>query len=327
MISLMQRYDATDKVFVITLCDNGLDDESVSLLLQLIFALPYLRSLDIRRNCFSTDAVKRIEDQLKTMEGITGVIRTAGQTINVHSGNQLRLSIDISEQMPKDVVAKEIDFTVHQELAHADTDPFLSTEAGRSEHPWTKTSTAQMKSTQAVQQPMPDPSAVDLPKTTAGPAAPVVGGPPVGLGGPGNVAALNKKAQKGRDRLPDPKRRQSRRAKAAPPPDLDHLPDERVVDKWQATMVQRQVDRPSSSAARRSSSQASLRDTGSIAAPPQLAALSDRKTVRALAGPVGSGPLAASIRASMDRAAVVREAMNRSSSMPTVTKQRRGLHG
>merc|ERR1712187_527862 len=215
-----------------------------------------------------------------------------------------------SEQMTKDVVAKEIDFTVHQELAHADTDPFLSTEAGRSEHPWTKTATAQMKSTQAVQQPMPDPSAVDLPKTTAGPAAPVVGGPPVGLVGPGNVAALNKKAQKGRDRLPDPKRRQSRRAKAAPPPDLDYIPDERILDKWQAIPIPRQADRPSSSS-RRSSSQASLRDLIPLTAAAQKTSLSDRKTARALAGPVGSGPLASSVRAVMDRTASVRDTMNR----------------
>merc|ERR1712187_884524 len=106
----------------------------------------------------------------KTMEGITGVIRTAGQTINVHSGNQLRLSIDISEQMPKDVVAKEIDFTVHQELAHSDADPFLSTDAGQSQNPWAKTAASQMKATQPAQQqqPVPDSSSVELPKTSAG---------------------------------------------------------------------------------------------------------------------------------------------------------------
>ena len=34
----------------------------------------------------------------------------------------------------------------------------------------------------------------------AAPAVPAVGGPPVGLGGPGNLAALNKKALRGRQR-------------------------------------------------------------------------------------------------------------------------------
>merc|ERR1711937_465955 len=114
----------------------------------------------MRKNCYGPDAVKRIEDQLKTMEGVTGVIRTAGGVLNVHSGNQLRLSVDFSDQMPKDVVAKEIDFTVHQELAHSDADPFLSTDAGQSQHPWAKTAASLMKATQPVQQqqPVPDPS-------------------------------------------------------------------------------------------------------------------------------------------------------------------------
>merc|ERR1719215_1543434 len=60
MVNLMQRYEATDNVFVISLQDNGLDDESINLLLQLVYALPYPRSLDLRRNAISTDGVKRL---------------------------------------------------------------------------------------------------------------------------------------------------------------------------------------------------------------------------------------------------------------------------
>jgi len=251
------------------------------------------------------------------MEGVTGVIKTANQVLNVHSGNQLRLSVDMSEQMPKDVVAKEIDFTVHQELAHSDADPFLSTGAGKTEHPWTKTPTAQMKSTQSAQQPIPDPSSVELPKTTSGPPAPVLGGPPVGLGGPGNVAALNKKAQKNRDRLPDPKRRQSARRKAAPPPDLDYIPDQRVLDKWQATPVEmpRRADQRSSSA-RRSNSQASLRERSPHVYAAQKSSSSDRAGARGVAGSAGSGP--ASRRAPAEKLAAVREAMDRSVSLPAL---------
>lgn len=253
MMSLITRYDSCDKVFVLSLQDNGLDEDCVSLILQLLFTLPYLRSLDLRRNCFGPDACKRIEESLKQMEGVTAVIKTAGQILNVHSGNQLRLSVDISEQMPKDQVAKEIDFSVKHELQHSDADPFLASSSGETGHPWAKSGPAtQMRSGQ---QAVPDPSAVELGKPSAGPSAPVVGGPPVGLGGPGNVAALNKKAGKAAKAAPggaDAKRRQSRRAKGMPPDPLDYVPDGRVVDGGYRTAGSVQLPRPSSSSRLRS---------------------------------------------------------------------------
>jgi len=233
MVGLLQRYDATDKVFVISLVDNGLDDECVNLLLQLIFALPYLRKLDLRRNCISQEGVKKVVDQLRTLEGITGVIPNASQVINVHSGNQLRVTVDLGEQIAKEHMAKEVDFNVPHELSHQDADPFLATDAGATRHPWAKTAAAQQRSPQVA---VPDPSTTDLPRSTVAPPAPTPGGPPVGLGGPGNVAALNKK--KGKDRLPDPKKRQARRAKAAPPAVLEQLPSPHVLDKWQSGFVQ-----------------------------------------------------------------------------------------
>lgn len=166
--------------------------------------------------------MKKIEDQLRTMEGVTGVIRTANQTINVHSGNQLRFSIDVSEQMPKEQVTPEVNFEVNHDLSHEEADPFLSSDQGTSHHPWTKSAAATQRSPQEA---VPDPSAMELGKTSSGPQGPVVGGPPVGLGGPGNVA-LNKKAGRGRDRVPSGKAkgRSDRRAKAAPPASLEPLP-------------------------------------------------------------------------------------------------------
>mmetsp|Transcript_33626 Transcript_33626/g.106763 ORF Transcript_33626/g.106763 Transcript_33626/m.106763 type:complete len:900 (+) Transcript_33626:111-2810(+) len=242
MLNLLQRYDASDKVFVLSLVDNGLDDDSVNLLLQLMFSLPYLRKLDLRRNCISSEGVKRIVEQLKTMEGITSVIPTATQAINVHSGNQVRISIDLGEQMAKEQLAKEVDFSVNHELSHQDADPFLSGESGTSNHPWTKTASAQRSPQQAV----PDPSTADLPRAQVAPPAPVPGGPPVGIGGPGNVAALNRRNSRSKDRLPDPKKRQARRAKAAPPEMLDYQPSQRALDKWQSGVL----PRPSSASKR-----------------------------------------------------------------------------
>merc|ERR1712176_1383455 len=106
----------------------------------------------------SVDAAKRLEGQLKGMDGVTSVVRTANQEIKVNSGLQLRLTVDISEQIPQTAVAKEIDFTVQEDLKHSDADPFLATEGGKSQHPWTQTSTAQMRSPQAQQQAVKDES-------------------------------------------------------------------------------------------------------------------------------------------------------------------------
>jgi chromosome segregation ATPase len=238
MINLLQRYEAQEKVFIISLTDNGLDEDVVNLLLQLIYTLPYLRKIDLKKNCISDAGIKKLEEQLRGMEGVTSVNKSANQVINVHSGNQLRLSVDVSDQVPKEHVSKEIDFSVQQDLSHQDADGFLATDPGSTaQHPWTKAPQSQ----RSAQVAMPDPSAMELPKPSAAPPAPTIGGPPVGLGGPGNVAALNKKAgkpAKGQDaaKAGDPKKRQARRAKAAPPPALEASValNSRIIDKWQA---------------------------------------------------------------------------------------------
>lgn len=166
--------------------------------------------------------------------------------------------------MAPDQVAREVDFSVQQELSHQDADPFLATNAGKSNHPWTKTLATQRSPQQAI----PDPSSTELPRAAGAPPAAVPiqqqlhqqqqttngghtasaaaaaaaaaavgvnnGGPPVGLGGPGNVDRLNKRSALGKDRQPEPKKRQARRAKAAPPPALESILSERYIDKWQS---------------------------------------------------------------------------------------------
>jgi len=294
MIGLLSRYDATDQVFVVSLVDNALDDDSVNLILQLIFSLPYLRKLDLKRNCITPEGLRRIMEQLKTMEGITTVIPNATGVLNVHSGNQVRVSIDLGEQLAPDQVAREVDFGVHHELSHQDADPFLATNAGKSNHPWTKTLATQRSPQQAI----PDPSSTELPRAAGAPQAPVQlnqqlhqqqtnngghtasaaavaaaaaaaaaggannGGPPVGLGGPGNVDRLNKRSAQGKDRVPEPKKRQARRAKAAPPPALESILSERYIDKWQSGGVT-ELPRPTSTGLRAATSaQQQMRSSG-----------------------------------------------------------------
>mmetsp|Transcript_105655 Transcript_105655/g.305719 ORF Transcript_105655/g.305719 Transcript_105655/m.305719 type:complete len:906 (-) Transcript_105655:72-2789(-) len=267
MLQLLPRYEANDKIFVISLIDNGLDEDSINLLLQLIYALPYLRRIDLKRNCIGPEGIKKIEEQLRMMEGITSIIKTADGALNVHSGNQLRLVVDVAEQLQKTQVAQEVDFSVDQSLTHQDADPFLATNSGATQHPWTKTAAATAPQ-RAPHQAVPEPTSVELSKPAAAPQPPAVGGPPVGLGGPGNVAALNKRANKPpvASKIPDAKKRQAKRAKAAPPAMLECDP---TLDRWQ-------VPRPSS-ASRRSS--ASLR-SGSTDEPyraTQRASSVDRK--------------------------------------------------
>jgi len=268
MISLFQRYECHEQVFVLSFIDNGLDDDAANLILQLIFQLPYLKMLDLKRNCFSTEGQKKIEEQVRNMEGITSVIRNSSGVLNIHSGNQLRMTIDLSEQMAKEQIAKEVDFTVDHTLSATDADPFLATAASESQHPWTKTAAAAAPGgaqQRPPQKAVPDPSSTPMEKSSAAPPAPAVGGPPVGLGGPGNVQALNKKAGKKQERLPDPKKRAKGRAKAAPPPILEYQPNERYIDKWQSGATPRDKlmtmsatsSRPGSAGMRRSMSQKS----------------------------------------------------------------------
>merc|ERR1719453_455137 len=85
---------------------------------------------------------------------------------------------------------------------------------------------------------------------------PEMGGVPVGLGGPGDVSSLGRD-KKGRDStLPAVgKPKPGRRSKAPPPqPVVERLPNQNVVDKWQAGTyaVGAYPTRPSSASSRRS---------------------------------------------------------------------------
>merc|ERR1719146_312070 len=84
---------------------------------------------------------------------------------------------------------------------------------------------------------------------------PQVGGVPVGLGGPGDVSSLGRD-KKGRDStLPSVgKPKPGRRSKAGPPPPVvERLPNQNVVDKWQAGSyaIGAYPNRPSSASSRR----------------------------------------------------------------------------
>jgi len=264
MLNLLQRYNATNQVYVISLMDNGLEDESMNIILQLIFALPYLRSIDLRKNYFSADAIRQLESQLRTMEGITGVIKTANMVVNVHSGNQLRLSVDMGEQMAGKPGQSTMEFDADQTLNHSEADPFLTSPSG-------VTRPGALQAPQQSQMAVADPAAMTDATSMGGTGKikkqgsvmpgmggeePEVGGVPVGLGGPGDVSSLGRD-KKGRDsRLPAVgKPKPGQRSKAAPPnPVMERLPNQKVLDKWQAGSfaIGAYPARPSSASSRRS---------------------------------------------------------------------------
>merc|ERR1719359_1197897 len=96
--NLMRQYEVLDKVNALVLSDNGLTDEIVNLLLQIIFSIPYLKQIDLRKNAFSPDAIKKFQQQCGNIQGVTSVIWTKEQSLAVHSGNQLRLTVELAEQ-------------------------------------------------------------------------------------------------------------------------------------------------------------------------------------------------------------------------------------
>ncbi len=102
LMAIATEYQATEKVQSVNLADCGFLDENAGCLINLLFGLPYLKEFDLSKNCFSLEAIRRFEQQCRTMEGVTNVMRSAEQIISVHSGNQLRLAINLSDQKSPD---------------------------------------------------------------------------------------------------------------------------------------------------------------------------------------------------------------------------------
>merc|ERR1712134_113968 len=96
--NLMRQYEVLEQVRSLVFADNGFTDDLINLFLQIIFSIPYMQRLDLRRNAFSHDAVKKLQTHCQSIQGVTSVIWTKEQTLAIHSGNQLRLTIDLAEQ-------------------------------------------------------------------------------------------------------------------------------------------------------------------------------------------------------------------------------------
>eukprot|EP00392_Amoebophrya_sp_AT5.2_P002340 g2345.t1 len=130
LTSLLQRYQITEKVYFISLAENGLTDDAVNQLLQLVMQTPYLKALDLRRNALTGGGIQKINEQLRVMEGVTSVIKTATGQINVHSGNQLRICVEVADQGARYVSEDPTEERLDPNFNVRGADEFLGTAGG-----------------------------------------------------------------------------------------------------------------------------------------------------------------------------------------------------
>merc|ERR1712134_55309 len=127
--NLMRQYEVLEQVRSLVFADNGFTDDLINLFLQIIFSIPYMQRLDLRRNAFSHDAVKKLQTHCQNIQGVTSVIWTKEQTLAINSGNQLRLTIDLAEQGAAQSKPDVDDFLVSDFSADA-ADSHLQSKAG-----------------------------------------------------------------------------------------------------------------------------------------------------------------------------------------------------
>mmetsp|Transcript_52015 Transcript_52015/g.118756 ORF Transcript_52015/g.118756 Transcript_52015/m.118756 type:complete len:870 (+) Transcript_52015:88-2697(+) len=222
-IQMMKRYDYHEKVTVLRLKDNGLSDDSVNQITQVLFDVPYLKTVDLRNNCFTEAAINQLKATLKSMEGMTSVNMTPEGMLTAHSGNQVRLVLDCTQQSEKPR-SLELGDPVDPVWNEGKADDFLKTAGGRIHRVEDGRGPAQ-RSQLSSHLGAPHGKVGNLPK-----------GVPIGLGGPGDVSALERGRPDAKNTLPriasQPDVKASSKAKAGakkggkpPVGALDKMPD------------------------------------------------------------------------------------------------------
>merc|ERR1712134_83310 len=127
--NLLRQYEVLEQVQALVFSDDGFSDDLINLFLQIIFSVPYMKRLDLRRNAFSHDAVKKLQTHCQNIQGVTSVIWTKEQTLAINSSNQLRLTIDLAEQGAAQSKPDVDDFLVSDFSVDA-ADSHLASKAG-----------------------------------------------------------------------------------------------------------------------------------------------------------------------------------------------------
>lgn len=118
-------YNVADRVQVVSLQDNGITDEMLPLIMQIVFSANYLKTLDLRKNHLSAEGIRTVMESLTQIEGVTKVEGPPALTdeIRCSSGNQLRMQVWIAQQVPQGKGAAAL--VLDHELNAAGADEFL----------------------------------------------------------------------------------------------------------------------------------------------------------------------------------------------------------
>ncbi|KAF4677367.1 hypothetical protein FOL47_001953 [Perkinsus chesapeaki] len=229
VMGLIRANGCQDQIYGVHLGKNLIDDNATTTLLTMLHELSYLKYIDLRENQLSKEALKMVESQLRAMDGVTQTAHTADGVLEVRSGNQIRLKVNIGEQ---GVCRPEATAQLINIIDSIERKAIEGTGGGQQQQLRTQRSDEEVKN------------------YLEGPS-----GVPVGLGGPGDLSALDhqrsavasqessvlsggRRYSGGKDRsvsrkesFPKPKRKATREQL---PPVVERAPDPKVLDKWQA---------------------------------------------------------------------------------------------
>ncbi|KAF4658775.1 hypothetical protein FOZ61_005277 [Perkinsus olseni] len=274
VMGLVRAYGVEDGIQGLYLDKNLIDDNATTTLLTILHELPYLKYLDLSENQLSKEALNMVESQLRAMDGVTQTSHTADGLLEVRSGNQIRLKVKIGEQgaCRPEASAKLIQI-INTMGKGGSTDgdhrgPFClsssSSSSSSSASFLTAVDDANLKSREVkneveeVKSHLERPSGVRMSLLgikAHGDSRPPKNTVPIGIGGPGDLSALDHRRGSavseassassatrrygGREKGPASRKnsfskagRKSSREQLAPV--VERAPDPKVLDKWQA---------------------------------------------------------------------------------------------
>jgi len=128
---LITNYNKQESVVKIRLQENSLSDESVEGLIQIISLCPYLNALDLKGNRIGDAGMERLQAHLELIPGVTNVMRDPKtKDLRARSGNQVRLSIVLEDQLPPSDGPASGTMNLTPDLSCNAADDFLNSAAG-----------------------------------------------------------------------------------------------------------------------------------------------------------------------------------------------------
>jgi len=129
-LRLIYMYNVAEKVTKVSLQDNGITDDMIPLIMQIVFSATYLQVLDLRKNHLTQEGVLLVMEQVSQIEGITKVEGPpALPEIRASSGNQLRMTVYVAQQTVAPEGGRNA-LQLDESLNAADADHFLATGGG-----------------------------------------------------------------------------------------------------------------------------------------------------------------------------------------------------